>query len=106
MGDFNAAPWDKSVRLYFEAGFIDTLAHRSTSRDQAEARRYKTHESGRVIDFILLNSAAHRELVIGSPHVLGTLYEETFDWRTDPHPPGYAADHYPVIMDLIPRDRP
>ena len=26
MGDFNAAPWDKSMRLYREAGMIDTLS--------------------------------------------------------------------------------
>lgn len=106
MGDFNAAPWSKSVRLYREAGFIDTLSHRSTSRDSVEARLFKTHESGRILDYILLNSAAHRELVIDSARVRGTRYEEKYDWRTDPYPAGYASDHYPVIMDLIPRDKP
>ena len=67
---------------------------------------FKTHESGRILDFILLNSAAHRELVIDSPRVRGTRYDEKYDWRTDPFPVGYASDHYPVIMDLIPRDEP
>lgn len=105
MGDFNAAPWSKSVRLYRQAGFIDTLSHRSTSRGSVEARLFKTHESGRILDYILLNSAAHRELVIDSPRVRGTRYEENYDWKTDPYPEGYASDHYPVIMDLIPRDR-
>jgi hypothetical protein len=57
-----------------------------------------------VLDYILLNSAAHRELVIGSAHIYGTLYDEDYDWTTDPYPQGYAADHYPVIIDLIPRD--
>ncbi len=110
LGDFNAAPWDKSLRVYLEAGFIDTLAHRVIPRwkdfDPTEPNLYKTHESGRVLDYILLNSAAHRELVIGSPQVLGTLYDEDYDWRKDPFPKGYAADHYPVAIDLIPTDQP
>lgn len=109
LGDFNAAPWDKSLRLYLEAGMIDTLGHRIIPRwrnpDLTEANLYKTHESSRVIDFILLNSAAHRELVVGSPHVFGTLFDEDYDWKEDPFPAGYAADHYPVIIDLMPGDR-
>lgn len=110
MGDFNAAPWDKSLRLYLEAGLIDTLAHRIIPRwrdaDETEARLYKTHESDRVLDYILLSSSAHREFVIGSAHVFGTLMPpSTYDWRTDPKPDGYASDHYPVIVDLIPGDR-
>jgi endonuclease/exonuclease/phosphatase family metal-dependent hydrolase len=108
MGDFNAAPWDKSLRLYLEAGMIDMLDYRIIPRwrdaDQTEPNLYKTHESGRVLDYILLNSAAHREFVIGSAHVFGTLYDEEYDWRTDPYPAGYASDHYPVILDLVPRD--
>jgi endonuclease/exonuclease/phosphatase family metal-dependent hydrolase len=110
MGDFNAAPWDKSLRAYLQAGYVDTLAHRIIPRwrnaTQDEARLYKTHESDRVIDYILLNSAALREYVVGSAHVHGTLMPpEDYDWRTDPYPAGYASDHYPVIVDLVPRDR-
>ena len=108
LGDFNAAPWDKSLRLYLQAGLIDVMAHRIIPRwkdaDQTEANLYKTHESNRVLDYILLSSAAHREFVIGSAHVFGTLYDPNYDWREDPFPPGYASDHYPVIIDLIPRD--
>ena len=29
LGDFNAAPWDKSLRIYLEKGFVDPLGHRS-----------------------------------------------------------------------------
>ncbi len=105
MGDFNAAPWDKSLRIYLEAGMIDTMAHRTTQGD-GEALRYKTHESNRVLDYILLNSAAHREFVIGSAFVLGTLVPPpSYDWRKDPHPPGYASDHYPIAIELLPEDR-
>jgi endonuclease/exonuclease/phosphatase family metal-dependent hydrolase len=108
LGDFNAAPWDKSFRLYLEAGLIDVMAHRIIPRwkeaDETEPNLYKTHESDRVLDYILLSSAAHREFVIGSAQVLGTLYDPDYDWRTDPYPKGYASDHYPVMIDLIPRD--
>jgi len=103
-GDFNAAPWDKSFRVFLAAGLIDTLDHR-TLRDE-EGLLYKTHRTDRVLDYILLNSAAHRELVIGSAHVYGTYNPPpSWNWRTDPPPPGYASDHYPVIIDLIPEDR-
>ncbi len=107
LGDFNAAPWDKSYRLYIENGMIDSLAHRTMQiKYDPDAPLYKTHESNRVLDYVLLNSAAHRELVLGSPHVYGTLMPpDSYDWRNDPHPPGYAADHYPVIVDLMPQDR-
>ena len=107
LGDCNAAPWDKSVRVYLEAGMIDTLAHRTSHRDEPETPLFKTHESDKVLDYIFLNSAAHRELVIGSAHVYGTLMPPTtYDWRTDPPPPGYASDHYPVMLELMPKDQP
>ena len=104
LGDFNAAPWDKSLRTYLEIGLIDTQAHRNT-RDE-EGALYKTHESNRVIDYILMNSAAHNELVIGSAHVFGRpAPPPQYDWRRDPYPHGYASDHYPVIIDIVPADR-
>ena len=109
-GDFNAVPGEKSLRVYLEAGLIDTLSVRTISHrseaPQANARLYKSHESGRVLDYILLNSAAHRELVMGSAHIHGTLYVENYDWMKNPYPEGYASDHYPVIIDLIPSDVP
>lgn len=110
LGDFNAAPWDKSFRVYLERGMVDTLAHRIIPRwqedDLTEANLYKTHESDRVLDYILLNRAAYREFVPGSAFVYGTLFPPAdYNWRTDPHPPGYASDHYPVVIDLIPEDR-
>ena len=113
LGDFNAAPWDKSMRVYLEAGFIDTLSHRiiprwrnPTDTQIEEKRLYITHESDRTLDYILLNSAAHREFVVGSAFVFGTLTPpDDYDFRKDPKPPGYASDHYPVVVDLIPEDR-
>jgi endonuclease/exonuclease/phosphatase family metal-dependent hydrolase len=106
MGDFNAAPWDKSFRVYLKAGMVDTLAYRTTGREDAESPQFKTHESDRVLDYILLNSAAFREYVPGSGFVYGTLTPPpSYDYQRDPHPAGYASDHYPVVIDLIPKDQ-
>lgn len=99
VGDFNAAPWDKSLRVYLAAGLIDVMAHRSTRGE--EGARYKTHASNRVLDYVLLNSAACRELVVGSAHVFGT----PTSGRGQGRPAGYASDHFPVVVDLTPRDR-
>jgi endonuclease/exonuclease/phosphatase family metal-dependent hydrolase len=106
LGDFNAAPWDKSMRVYLEGGMIDAHAHRTTWREAPETPMYRTHESDRVLDYILLNSAAHRELVLGSPFVYGGRLSppESYNYRTDPRPRGYASDHYPVVIDIMPKD--
>jgi endonuclease/exonuclease/phosphatase family metal-dependent hydrolase len=104
MGDFNAAPWDKSLRLYLEAGLVDTLAHRATRGPEAALSR--THVSDRVLDYILLDGAAYRELVIGSPQVYRTCSPPSGGDRQREHaPPGCASDHFPVVIDLAPRDR-
>ena len=83
------------------------MAHRTTWNRDPDVLLYKTHESNRVIDYVLMNSAAYREFIPGSAHVYGTFTPpKSYDWRTDPHPDGYASDHYPVIIDLTPIDRP
>jgi hypothetical protein len=63
----------------------------------------QTHTSGRVIDYMLLNHAALGELVTGSGFVKGTSAED-YDWRNDSIPTGYASDHYPIAIDLVPRE--
>ena len=105
MGDFNAAPWDKSFRVYLASGLIDSFAHRTTDKNSPESRLFKTHESDRVLDYILLNSAARRELIIGRQFVLGTITPpQDYNYLTDQPPPGYASDHYPVVLELRPDD--
>jgi len=107
MGDFNAAPWDKSLRMYPASGLVDAMAHRVVARgedDQTESNLYKTHESGRVLDYVFLSAGAYQEYVVGSSHVVGTLFDPEYDYRTDPHPAGYASDHYPVVIDIVPKD--
>jgi endonuclease/exonuclease/phosphatase family metal-dependent hydrolase len=107
LGDFNAEPWDLSVREYMEAGLVDTMAHREIQEPRLKvAPRYVTHESSRTIDFILVNSALLREVIPGTAFVFATpARPEGHDWRTDPTPKGYASDHFPVCIDLVPKDR-
>lgn len=100
LGDFNAMPIDVSVQSYVSAGLTDVLAPR-TARDPATT----THESGRAIDFILVNPALLKDLVPSSAFVLGTpLRPEGADYRTTPAPAGFGSDHLPVAVDFLPRD--
>jgi len=104
IGDFNAQPWDRSVRVYLRDGMTDALSHRALNlewNDNSSLR--KTHTSGRLIDFILLNSAAVDELVVDSGFVLGSSHPE-YDWRNEAIPPGYASDHCALAVDLVPRE--
>lgn len=102
LGDFNAMIGEESVEVYLdEAGFSDVFE----GTDHAP-KEYVSHASGRRIDFILVNEALEDEVVEGSEFVLGTpQLPPGADWRTTPPPPGYASDHMPVVIDLIPRDR-
>ena len=104
IGDLNAQPWDRSVRVYLRDGMTDALAHRTLNLkwdDNSPLR--KTHTSGRVIDFILLNAAAVDELIVDSGFVLGSAHPE-YDWRNEAIPDGYASDHCAIAIDLIPRE--
>ena len=104
LGDFNAAPWDRSTRTYLRGGMIDTMSHRSTNiQYDPDAPLWKTHTSNRIIDFILLNQAAIGEFVPDSGFILGTSAQD-YDWRNNPIPPGYASDHYPLAIDIVPKE--
>ncbi len=103
LGDFNARPNDESVRMYRRAGLRHVIDRDSAGgADPAKL----THSSGRAIDFILVNEALAPEIVDGSAFVLATpLRDEGQDWRTTPPPAGYASDHMPVCVDLVPVER-
>lgn len=102
LGDFNASVVDASFKIYLDAGWIDAGADRKPGQPD-----FVTHESGRTIDFILLSPTLRPELVPGSKFVLGTPARPAgVDWRTFPPPEGYASDHYPISVDLLPRDAP
>lgn len=118
VGDFNATPLSDVRRMYKDAGLQngydfrngdDQAAGRNRSAPEAQKQqlydRYTTHESGRSIDYILLSSGFAEEIVPGSFFVLSSLHPgDSYDWRKDTPPSGYASDHYPVALDFIPRD--
>jgi endonuclease/exonuclease/phosphatase family metal-dependent hydrolase len=113
LGDFNSqlsepplaaltrADGSAGDRAPVEAELRDVFADRP-ARDKA----VQTHSSGRVLDHVLFNNAAWREVVADSRFVLGTITRPAgTDWRTTPSPEGWASDHYPVVVDLWAGDR-
>lgn len=103
LGDFNAQPDDESVQRYLRAGFRDAFGELPESRTGVP-RTFATHSSGRRIDLILVNDNLNEELVAGSAWVMATVARELDSDRRDPPPPGWASDHYPVVVDLRPRE--
>ena len=102
LGDFNAKLGDESVEMYFSTGFQDVFP---TEGDR-ERNELVTHESGRRIDFVFVNEAMAREVVPGSAFVASTpVRPEGADWRSTDPPAGYASDHLPVVVDLVPVDK-
>lgn len=98
LGDFNASISDGSVQTIVGAGFQDALGDVFQRGD-----RVTTHESGRRIDYILVNSNLVGELVPRSGFVLGTpALPEGVDYRESWRPEGYASDHYPVAVEIRP----
>ncbi len=94
MGDFNALPTDESVQNYISAGMSDVFPAGTSPR---------THDSGRVIDLILVNAAQAHEIIDGTAFVEATpLREPGSDYRTTPQPEGWASDHLLVGVDLRP----
>ncbi len=101
LGDFNATPDQKSVRMYQQAGLIDALG----DHDLTDVN-FISHASGRDIDHILVSPGLSREVVKGSGFVLATAQlRREEDWRTAPKPKGYASDHLPVVVDIVPVER-
>lgn len=105
LGDFNASPSEKSVRVYLDPEFGGLMNAWERRFDRNAPREtFVTHASGRVIDYIFVNRRLDEDLVPGSFFVLATLAPaEGWDWRTDEYPKGYASDHRPLVVDLVPR---
>jgi endonuclease/exonuclease/phosphatase family metal-dependent hydrolase len=101
LGDFNAAPADKVLDIYRQAGLIDTLARRDT--DGPTAATFLTHASSRTIDYILVDPSLATELVPDSAFVFATpILPKDLDYRDTAPPPGYASDHMPVCVEVRP----
>lgn len=108
MGDFNSTPGEKAAKVLLEPergglkGAYDERMDRSLPREA-----YLTHESGRAIDYILMSPGLAKDVVPKSFFVLGTMYPgDDYDYRKDSPPSGYASDHYPLAIDLTPKDPP
>lgn len=100
LGDFNAYLGDESVQTLVAAGLTNVLGPASD-----RSPRFKTHESGRRIDHVLVNDNLRPEVVAGSGFVLGTpSLPEGVDYRQPWRPDGYASDHFPVAVEIVPRD--
>ena len=104
LGDFNAGPFDKSLAVYKDAGYVNAYEHR-WSREGDTRDLFRTHESDRVIDYIMLHPNLDSEVIDKTFQVVGTLHPgDKYDWRKDDPPSGYAADHYPLVIDIRPVD--
>jgi endonuclease/exonuclease/phosphatase family metal-dependent hydrolase len=102
LGDFNAGPFDQSIAVYKNAGFVNAYEHR-WSREAGTRNLFRTHESDRVIDYIMLHPNADSEVAKNTFQVVGSLHPgDKYNWRKDDPPSGYAADHYPLVIDVRP----
>ncbi len=111
LGDFNCQPGEAPFEMYTKAGFVSALMEAAaasggaTGEDGRHNPQWVTHESGRIIDHILVNANLEPEIIDGSAFVFGTPARPAgSDWRTTPPPPGFASDHYPIVIDLMPKD--
>jgi endonuclease/exonuclease/phosphatase family metal-dependent hydrolase len=110
LGDFNASPSDKTTKAFVEAGFRSAYDFRVTKKGNTKDL-YTTHDSGRAIDFIMMSKGMADDAVDSSFFVLSVVHPASdYDWRKDPDkekvPPGYASDHYPIAIDIMPKDGP
>ncbi len=110
MGDFNSAPGGKVIKTFGDAGFRGAYDFRATKKGNTKDL-YTTHDSGRTLDYIFMTPGLSADVVNGSFFVLSTVHPSSeYDWKTDPEkekvPAGYASDHYPVAIDIMPKDKP
>jgi endonuclease/exonuclease/phosphatase family metal-dependent hydrolase len=105
LGDYNSQPNAMSAKALriSDDGLVSGYDWRRDKDAPREA--YVTHASGRSIDFIVMSPGLAADAVDGSYFVLGTPHAGSdWDWRkADENPPpiGYAADHYPVAIEIM-----
>jgi endonuclease/exonuclease/phosphatase family metal-dependent hydrolase len=108
LGDFNATPDADSVKTYLDAKWIDAFAARTPrSSGRGFENPWVTHASGRVIDYIFVSPNLAPEVIPASAFVYATPSRAPgADFRRVPAPPGYASDHMPIAIDIVPTDKP
>lgn len=105
LGDFNAQLSEPSMKVLVTDPSGPKLKDAFDDRP-ARDKTIQTHSSGRVIDHLLFTSDAWKEVVLDTRFVLGTITRpEGVDWRNTPAPTGWAADHYPVVVDVWLHDK-
>ncbi len=122
MGDFNATPLQRAYALQLKGNTKsgDGIGLGTGAYDFRDARRpmdeYRTHVSGRTIDYIVFSDGLAADAVPGSFFVLGTAFPgdeqqaRVMSWIKKGYPrgeeparhPQQASDHYPVAIDLDP----
>ncbi|MEI6475061.1 MAG: endonuclease/exonuclease/phosphatase family protein [Planctomycetota bacterium] len=108
MGDFNATPSMKTPKAFGESGMKGAYDFRA-NKDSGTKDLYTTHDSGRAIDYIFMSKGLADDVLPGGFFVMGTMHPASdYDWKTDPEkekvPAGYASDHCPVAVDVMPKD--
>ncbi|KAA0214542.1 MAG: hypothetical protein DYG94_10435 [Leptolyngbya sp. PLA3] len=94
LGDFNATTADKSYKMFLDGGLVDILGTR-------QGPEWVSHASGRRIDHILANQQALDEILPDTAFILGTTVgPEELNWSEAALLPGYASDHYPLVVDI------
>jgi endonuclease/exonuclease/phosphatase family metal-dependent hydrolase len=106
LGDFNATPNAMSVKA-LRSGELGLVSAYDFRWDRAAPfATYTTHASSRPLDYILMSRGLAADCSPSSYFVLGTLHAPSnWDYRRAkeiPPPDGYASDHYPVVIDLLP----
>ena len=105
LGDYNAQPNAMSAKVLriSDDGLVSAYDWRFDKK--ASRDTYTTHSSGRSIDFIVMSPGLAADCIDGSYFVLGTPHAGSdWDWRKadeNPPPNGYAADHYPVAIEIM-----
>ncbi|MCA3003934.1 MAG: endonuclease/exonuclease/phosphatase family protein [Phycisphaerales bacterium] len=109
LGDFNAQENEESFKI-LERGNPSIGVAPLTDLLPGLGRqnpKTTTHSSGRAIDHILFGSNLAGEILPDTAFVLGTIDRPAgAHWRPNPPPPGYASDHYPVSVDILPINKP
>jgi endonuclease/exonuclease/phosphatase family metal-dependent hydrolase len=102
LGDFNAEPRSNAMKMYFDSGLLSAFDGAGPGDLSAV-----THASGRIIDHVLMSANLRAEFKPETKFVLGTPNRvNNRDWRNTPPPEGWASDHYPVVVDIVPVDQP